>query len=53
MVLKLVGLVTMTLNQLNQTNKGEDCYDASIFLKTNIQKAKDISRKVVIAGNLF
>ena len=34
---------------LNQTKKSEDCYDASIFIGTNIQKAKDISKKVVIA----
>ena len=35
--------------QLNQTNKDEDCYDASILLGANLQKAKDLSKKVVIA----
>lgn len=35
--------------QINQTNKSEDCYDASILLEADLQKAKDISRKVVVA----
>ena len=35
--------------QLNQTNKGEDCYDASILLEANLINALDISKKVIVA----
>jgi len=35
--------------QLNQINKAEDCYDASIFLDADIQIANDITRKVLVA----
>ena len=35
--------------QLNQINKAEDCYDASIFLDADIQRANDITRKVLVA----
>ncbi len=35
--------------QLNQPNKESNCYDASILLDAHLQKAKDISKKVIIA----